>query len=192
MEQDERLNLVMSVLAAIPEDLAKDRYLSQLAGWVAGVSSSDARTIAAKRTKEHTLWLGIYRTRLESYLHSGCRLPANLLNPTAEGSSHSPGTIDGEGRNLCLLGLIITESFALRKDREQVRGMPAFDSRVWFHRSRAGAVTCHPYSVLETPNDNHKCWQFITIFIVASPDAFRGTVAASQSSAQVLARALHV
>lgn len=114
--------LVMAVLAAIPPDLAKRRYLSALASWVAGLFPRDTGRLELHAMDEHALWRGMYGDLLERYLQAGVDLSAKVLDPHKESSSDSSGTTINSwgGRVLCMFGLIISESFALNSDREQV------------------------------------------------------------------------
>lgn len=112
----DRVTLVLAVLSAIPENLAKDRYLSKLAGWVAGVFSRDDQL---QVVDEHTLWYGIFKGSLERHLRSGVQVGAKMLGPHTE-SNVSSNTGGWNGRMLCTFGLIVSESFALSNDREEV------------------------------------------------------------------------
>lgn len=113
--------LVMAVLAAIPEDLAKRRYLATLVSWINGLFSRDPGGLEVWAVDEQRLWRGMYRDLLERYLQAGVNLSSKGPDPHGQSNSNSPGTTSGGGRVLCMVGLIVSESFALNSDREQVR-----------------------------------------------------------------------
>lgn len=94
------LGVVLAILSAIPVDLAKHRYLTRLATWVAGLLQR-GDTLSVKSPDDHTLWLGMYRELIAVYLQGRVGHLA-------------------DGRNLCLLGLLLSEGFALEDDRDQV------------------------------------------------------------------------
>lgn len=117
------LEIVMDILSAIPGDLITHRYLPQLARWVSNFRYRRDSTSENQDPEEHVLWSVEFKGRLETYLSWRKR------RNTAQ-----RGTRDGEGRNLeaqsveglklCLLGLVLSESFASKKKRGKVTYLP--------------------------------------------------------------------
>lgn len=115
------LNLVAAVLSAIPGDLVKSRYLPQLASWVAGLCRGCSDTPAMQDAEEHTLWLGVYKKRMERSLRQDV-VPKTGKMEELGANAGNGGLLrgDGEGRSLCLLGLMLSEGFAQKGERDQV------------------------------------------------------------------------
>ncbi|CAM9905591.1 unnamed protein product, partial [Hapterophycus canaliculatus] len=132
------LLLVASILSALPLELVRDRYLSQLATWVAGVSlgrrpapaedgddngSLPAAVATARRNTgeegQRSHWL-VFTKRVEGFL--GRRRSARSGGGGHGGGDGGPVERRGisEGRHLCLLGLVLSEGFAIREDRDEV------------------------------------------------------------------------
>ncbi|CAN0175738.1 unnamed protein product, partial [Scytosiphon promiscuus] len=113
------LPLVASILSALPLELVRDRYLSQLATWVAGFSLGRRLSTSGDSTDEREQrfpWL-MFTRRVEGFL--GRR--------RSTGGGHGRGDAGlaerrgiSEGRHLCLLGLVLSEGFAIREDRSQL------------------------------------------------------------------------
>lgn len=115
------LNLVAAVLSAIPGDLAKERYLPQLASWVASLFRGRSDSPVMQDAEEHTLWLGVYKKRMERYLRQDV-VPktGNVGELGAKAGSSRLVRGDDEGRSLCLLGLMLSEGFSRENERDQV------------------------------------------------------------------------
>lgn len=112
------LPIIMNVLSAIPADLVSHRYLPKLAAWVAGLPFQLGDTLVVQHGEDHTIWLSEYKRRMEAYLSRRSRHRASL---SIEGGSEILTGGVTEGQSLCLLGLMLSEAFALQDDRDQVQ-----------------------------------------------------------------------
>lgn len=140
------LSLVTSILSAIPLELVRDRYLSQLAAWVAGFPLGSGGEVAEHGLDDETkAWLSLFARRVEVFLGRRRRRAGRHRSPDeplgsferggsgnggygGEGGDGGDGGNGGgllgkgiaEGRSICLLGLVVSEGFAAREDRDQV------------------------------------------------------------------------
>lgn len=138
-QEPRSVRLVMSVLRAIPDDLVKSRYLPHLSTWFEGFSTGNGYGGGTQRQAEQKLWVGVYQRQLESFLHQRVANSENLPGSNKEDRIDMPDRRGGEGRSLCLLGLVLSERLSLRHDREQVQGDEcAIESRTLFY----GLVCC--------------------------------------------------
>ena len=135
------LGLVTSILLAVPLELARGRYLAQLAVWVAGfpLESDDdtppsraalqqqqqqqQRTRQEEEEKQNRRWLTLFTSQVERFLGRRRQSSWPRRAPEQGGCGGGGGGGGGAGgRSLCLLGLVLSEGFALREDRDQVSG----------------------------------------------------------------------
>lgn len=124
------LSLVSSILAAIPLELVRDRYLPQLADWVTAFPLGSGDTGARVGIVEHrhddaatttAPWLLLFTRRVEAFLG---RRRAGSGGNGGNGGNGGGGLLGkgiAEGRNICLLGLVLSEGFAARENRDQVK-----------------------------------------------------------------------
>lgn len=166
----DRVALVLAMLSAIPENLAKGRYRSKLASWVAGIFSRDDQL---QVVDEHTLWNGIYKGSLERHLRSGVHVGTKKLDPQMENSVSSI-TSGWKGRMLCTFGFLMSESFALSNDREQVRMVHEI-ALLW---------TVMLYLTAADPQASTR------VFLMVSTGAREWAVSGCQHPREMLARAL--
>lgn len=116
------LSLVTSVLSALPLELARDRYLPLLATWVGGfpLGLDDGSPLVVASVQDGAAPLGLFTRRLEDFL--GRRRSARPGGGGGGGDGEPAGYSGiAEGRSLCLLGLVLSESLVLREyDRGEV------------------------------------------------------------------------
>lgn len=122
------LNLVMSVLSAIPDDLVKRCYLPQLATWLAalsvqregpgsvdGTGSVHSTGSVDGQSKHQKLRMEMYRRRIAAYVERKTEDTGN--------ADRDRGKLAGdiaEGHSLCVLGLVLSEDFKNQDDCYQV------------------------------------------------------------------------
>lgn len=111
------LDLLMSILPAIPLDLVKHRYLPQLATWVEDWPLQDGCTLGVKNAEECAVWLQVFRRLLEAYLRGRT---GQLVGAGGKGAGEKLTWSNAEGRKLGLLGLVLSQGFAALADRDQV------------------------------------------------------------------------
>lgn len=102
-------SLVTSIFSAIPADLAMTRYMSHLADWVSNMPLKVNGASDMQYGEKHVLWLDMFKDCVKT-----------CLTRTDIDTTESTGDADAEGRNLCLLGMVLSQGFAFQENRQQV------------------------------------------------------------------------
>lgn len=119
-EETRFVDIVLNILAVMPEDLIKSKYLPQLSSWVAGLSPRLRHALQETEVKREAPWIELLRRRIQNYLHTGLRDPNRPATPGPGSSRVSQEASESEGRSICLLGLVLSDYLGDKGYREQV------------------------------------------------------------------------